>query len=97
MKTLIQFVKEYHPEIVDEYSRYLSKDTMPKIGDYVYTISPYSGYGGNHVFQVKEIVKEGDSADDGATWGDDYIVLEGVDGTYLCDPDEFWKDFKRKE
>lgn len=82
MSTLEKYVKNNHPAIVEEYSRYSQKDQLPKVGDKV--ISLRRGFGGlaGVVLEVTEIDKGG-------------ITLTNGENNYFSALESWYKDLKR--
>ncbi|MFK7678768.1 hypothetical protein ACI3ER_12060 [Bacillus sp. Wb] len=81
---ILEFTREFHPNIWEEYYRYNRKSILPAIGTKVITlVNGYDGYAGGTRYIVGH--------------GDKYIHLAHTsDGkvTSLCDVEMWWKDLK---
>jgi hypothetical protein len=75
MSTLREYIKENHPNILEEYTRAKKGKQILKRGMWVKTL--VSGFGGpaGKCCQFIREVKAGDPTGDGSTWGDDYLCF----------------------
>jgi hypothetical protein len=57
--TFEEYVEENYPEIVKEYERYVHREDVPKVGDWVKSL--VIGFGGNagKILKVTEVDEEG--------------------------------------
>lgn len=82
---ILDFIKEFHPEVSEEFYRYKRKDVLPAIGTEVKTlVSGYGGYAGVTRYVV-------------GYEGDRYIELAYTPNgraSSLCEIADWWKELK---
>jgi len=90
---LEEYLKDNHKDIYGEYLMYCRKDKLPEIGQKVKIKNYGYGYGRKpgDILTVTDIVHKGQISDDGAVWGDNYIVLNN---SFLCPIINWWKEIE---
>lgn len=76
-----KFVKEFHPEVEEEYQRYKRRYRLPKVGTILESLrNGFGGMGGQEL-KVVEL-------------GDKYITLTDGKTQYLSNINVWWKELK---
>jgi hypothetical protein len=89
-KTLEEYLLENHPQIIKEYSAYLNRRKIPKLGDRVVTLRSGFGGGVGVIRFVKEYrVNPLDSSCNEIILGDKRDWR-----TYISNEDTWYKDFE---